>query len=138
MTSEDLQKNLEKRVRGFIQDNYDWECFVQDNYNFEMQTGSFEIAVRYMKMVDRYCVPEKRRHDGMSLTSVVHHRPEEEQITGYKNSGETALISTTVRCTSGIRKGTSEDYEYEFELSDGDWFLDQIYLLAPTGRYECL
>jgi len=32
MTSENLQKDLEQRVRNFIQDRYIWECFVAENF----------------------------------------------------------------------------------------------------------
>ena len=48
VTKNDLRIDLEQRVHNFIQDNYEWDCFVQEHYDFETQTGSFEIAVRYM------------------------------------------------------------------------------------------
>jgi len=134
----DLQADLEQRVRSFIQDMYDWECFVQDNYDFEMQTGSFEIAVRYMRMVDTYCVPEKRRHGGMSLTDSVHHLPQEEKVVNFKAGKDTATIFTKVTWATGHFIGREEDYEYVFERLDNKWFLDQIYLHAPRGRFECL
>lgn len=138
MSFNNLQEDLERRVRGFIQDYYDWACFARDNFDFVAQTGPFEIAVRYMMMVDNYCVPEERRHGGISLESSVHHLPEEENITGFTHNGELATVFTKVQWTSGHRSGTDENYEYEFKQFDGHWFLDQIYLHAPRGRFECI
>lgn len=134
----ELQTQLEQRVRDFIQDNYEWECFVQDHYDFETQTGSFEIAVRYMMLVDKYCVPEKRRHGGMSLTNMVHHLPSEETIISFKAGEETAVVSTEVKWQTGYRKGSNELYEHVFERVDENYFLDQIYLITPSNRFECL
>lgn len=54
-----LQDDIEQRVQGLIQDYYDWACFARDNYDFDSQTGPFEIAVRYMMLVDKYRVPEQ-------------------------------------------------------------------------------
>lgn len=138
VTKNDLRIDLEQRVHNFIQDNYEWDCFVQEHYDFETQTGSFEIAVRYMMLVDKYCVPEKRRHGGMSLTNMVHHLPSEETIISFKDEDKTAIVSTEVKWQTGYRKGSIELYDYVFECVDEDYFLDQIYLITSSNRFECL
>lgn len=138
MIEDRTQRDLEGRVRAFIQDNYNWECFVQDNFDFDAQKGTFEIAIRYCMMVDKYCVTEKRRHDGISLANHIHHLPQEETIFKFVNEGERATVYTQVAWQSGHRKGMQEIYDYEFEKIDDEWFLDQIYLNAPRGRFECL
>lgn len=138
MAFDKLQQDLEGRVSAFIQDNYEWECFVQDNYDFTAHSGSFEIAVRYAAVVDKYCVPEKRRHGGMSLTNQVHHLPAEETIIEFKNGVGRATVYTRVKWETGYQKGMEEIYDYEFEKLGGLWFLDQIFLNAPRGRFECL
>ena len=43
-----LREDLENRVRDFIVDQYNWQCFARDNFNFETQTGPFEIAIRQL------------------------------------------------------------------------------------------
>ena len=133
-----LREDLENRVRDFIVDQYNWQCFARDNFNFETQTGPFEIAIRYMQLVDKYCIPETRRHGGMSISNDVHHLPEEEDVTGFEGDLERATVFTKVQWVSGYRSGTSEDYEYEFRCAEDSWFLDQVYLVTPRGRFECI
>ena len=72
------------------------------------------------------------------MTNTIHHLPEDEYIVEEKIEGETAIVSTEVRWKNGYRKGEVEPYEYEFMRLNGTWVLNQIYLLAPRGRFECI
>lgn len=134
MTFDNLQYELERRTRGFIDDRHQWHILVTDNYE-RLSEARFiaEITAKYRALMDTYCVPEKK-HQGLALSSVVQHTPNQEHFVGFETHGDIAIVFTQIRDDDG----GILPHEFEFKRTGDNWYLDEVYYNDGSGRYECL
>lgn len=139
MSFDNLQQELERRVRGFVQDYHAWAVFVAENYSRHNRSAALDakFASQYRSIIDTYCAPGKI-HQGLVLSNTVDHVPEEVHIVKFEKDGNKAIVFTEVRYTKPPKIGWIHAHEYVFKRLGDNWYLDELYYNDGSNRYPSL
>lgn len=121
---ENIEKQLESFVLGFIKDYEAWNDFAAQHIGSSDKAIGDEIYAKYKQIIDRYCLPNKQ-FQGLAYGGEASHQVAKESIESMEIDQEkhTAIVETKMMDSQGC----PDFYSYHFIFKNEKWYLDEIY-----------
>lgn len=129
------QTTPQEITKNFIKEYKAWNDKAYQLHDSKDPSAENTAEKEYKTLIEKYCGPNKT-YQYLAFGNPSSHSPEEETITKSKIKQNKAIVKTKY-------KDKNFDYlinyyEYHFVLINGNWFLEEVYLIDDEGKYPGL